>query len=441
MPLPILRTRIPGPKSQKLLKDLRRWECPHVTYGSRHFPVFVQKSSGTSVTDVDGNRFLDLTSFFAVSGLGHAPAVLAPVLERSAREGWHAMGDVHPHAKKLEAARALASFVPGGPWQVYFSLNGSDAVETAFKTAFLATRKPGVIAFRGAYHGLGYGAMQATHRAYFREPFLRQAGEFVRFLPGVFGSGADRAEIRKNLDGMEKELKCRGRRAVGAVILEPIQGRAGIRPADPVWLRGVRTLCRRYGVLLIFDEIYTGFARTGRWFAFEEYGVRPDILCVGKGMAGGIPVSACLASPAVFKAWGPSPGEARHTSTFLGNPLGSAMVCATLRELRRIRADRMARDKGAVLGAGLAELAARYPGLIREIRGRGLMWGVEMRDPSAAHHVVVEFLKRGILILGSGARSEVISLTPPFVLDRRETDFALASLEEVLSSFQTGRRR
>lgn len=421
---------IPGKKSRQSISALRRLECPQITYSDADFPIFVRRAKGTRVWDVDGNEYLDLTSFFGVSSLGHAAPVVRRAAEKVLKSGWHAMGDVHPHALKLEAARAITSVLPSSLSQVFFSSNGSDAVETALKTAFLHTRRPGVIAFEGAYHGLGYGAMQVTHRAYFREPFVRQAKPFAKFAPFV-SEGDSRMAREQALGRFKKLLKDRVFRA-GAVILEPVQGRAGVRPMDAELMGEVVRLSRRAGLVVIFDEIFTGFGRTGSWFAFERYGVIPDLLCLGKGMSNGFPISACVGNPQIFKAWGPSRGEAKHTSTFLGHPLGCAMTVATIGELKKNNGVQASQAKGDFLCEELTRWVSLFPKILKETRGAGLMRGLVFREPKAAAKAAKALLKKGVILLPSGENADVLSFTPPFTISKNDLNQALCMVLKVL---------
>lgn len=423
---------VPGSGSKKLLAKLRRFECANITYADRDFPIFIRSARGTRVSDVDGNRYLDLTAFFAVAGLGHGAPAVRRAAESAFARGWHAMGDVHPHELKVRAAEAVASVLPAPLQQTFFSANGSDAVETALKTAFLYTGRPGVIAFEGAYHGLGYGALQVTHRKFFREPFAGQGGAFGEFVPFPMEGETSRETADRLLAKIRARLRSPRPRRVGAVIVEPIQGRAGVRPIDPYFLRNLARIVRTAGALLIFDEIYSGFCRTGKWFAFEHYGVVPDLVCLGKGMSNGFPISACVGSAKVFGAWGPSRGEAKHTSTFLGHPVGCAMTSAVITELKRGRWDRRVAETGRYLERQLRELAAEHPSQILGVRGRGLMQGLVFRRLKAAAQLLKPLLKRGIIALPSGDRSDVLSFSPPFTITRREIDSALRELRRLL---------
>jgi len=390
---PRLCTRIPGPRSRALSRQLHRFEQRNITCVTGDWPIFWQRARGVNVWDADGNRYLDLTAAFAVASVGHSNPRVVAAIRRQAGELIHAMGDVHPNELKLRLARELVALTfRREPARVMFANSGAEAVEAALKTAVMHTGKPGVIAFSGAYHGLTYGALPATARAEFRQPFAKQLGRFVTRLP----YGRVPATVPRNC---------------GAVLVEPIQGRGGIVVPPDDFLPGLRAWCDRQGLVLIVDEIYTGFCRTGRWFACEHWGVVPDLVCVGKGMAGGFPLSACIGRAAVMDSW-PLGGEAIHTSTFLGNPLGCAAALAAIGEMKRLRLAERARELGE-------HVRARLP-----VRGRGLMLGLEVR---ADAKLPVRLLRRGILALQEG---NVLAITPPLTITRAELDYALRVVVE-----------
>jgi 4-aminobutyrate aminotransferase-like enzyme len=390
--LPLLRTQIPGPRSRALARQLHDYEQRNITFISHRWPVFWQRARGTNVWDVDGNRYLDLTAAFGVAGVGHTNPRVVATIRRQAGQLLHAMGDVHPNELKLKLAPELVALTFRRNARVIFANSGAEAVEAAIKTAAIHTGKPGVIAFTGAYHGLTYGALAATWRKDFRQPFAKQLGRFVTHLP--YGQVPTRVPAN-----------------CGAVIVEPIQGRGGIIVPPDNFLPGLRKFCDRHGLVLIADEIYTGFCRTGRWFACEHWGVQPDLICVGKAMAGGLPLSACIGRADVMDSWPASTGEAIHTSTFLGNPLGCAAALASIAEMQRQRLV----DRAANLGE---YVQSRLP-----VRGKGLMLGLPVKN---APSLCEELLQRGILALPEG---EVLGLTPPLTITEPELDFAIAVLE------------
>ncbi|MBI3316145.1 MAG: aspartate aminotransferase family protein, partial [Candidatus Omnitrophica bacterium] len=381
--LPKVRTKtLPGPQSVKLTENLKRFECPQLTFIGDPFPVFLKKALGANITDVDGNRYLDFTSCFAVSGLGHsAPAVLRAMKAQS-KLMIHGMGDVHPNEVKTLLAKRLSEITPGNLNQTIFSSTGSEAVESALKTAVMHTKKTGVVAFTGAYHGLGYGALAVTHREDFRKPFLKQLGNFVTFAPFPDVRVFDNKASEVSLKAVQRILK-RSRRSkhpIGAVLLEPIQGRGGIHAAPPEFLKNVRGLCDEEKILLIADEVFTGFGRTGSMFAVDKSMIVPDLLCLGKGMGNGFPISACIGTTRVMYSWGPSTGDAVHTSTFLGNPLGCAVALAVIQEIEDKKLVDRSKNLGDFFRKELWKLKEKYP-LISDIRGAGLMIGMEFTEP------------------------------------------------------------
>jgi len=439
--LPELKTAVPGPRSLELAKELRRHECAGITYVDPHFPVFWQAAKGAAVLDVDGNRYVDGAGAFAVASLGHTDPQVLRAAALQAGQLMHGMGDVHPTASKVELARLLAEVTPGDLGHAILGSSGAETVEAALKTATLATGRPGFLAFEGAYHGLTYGALCVTHRPDFRDPFRSQLGIPVRHLPFPDpyrppGGSSPSSCSSFCLERVEDALRAD---PAAAVIVEPIQGRGGeVVPPDD-FLPGLRAACDRHGALLIADEIYTGFCRTGRWFAVEHTGVVPDVLCLGKAMSNGFPISACVGRPHVMAAWGESTGEALHTSTFLGHPVGCAMAVAAIREMQAQRLDQVAAAKGKRLMEMLRPLAERHR-RVGDVRGRGLMVGIELvtdretkePDRQAAWHVVVGALKRGLILLGGGPRRNVLSISPPLTIADPQLDFLVRTIDECL---------
>lgn len=428
--LPELITAIPGPRSRELAARLRAAESRNVTYVDDEFPVFWERAEGVNVWDADGNRFLDLTSAFAVAGLGHgAPALRAALHEQTDRL-IHGMGDVHPTELKVRLCEELCAVTygrwNGGDARVILANAGFEAVEAALKTALLHTGRAGVIAFAGGYHGLGYGALEVGGLPRFREPFRAQLREFATVLPSPKGQGA-------SLEILEEQLRAAmASHLVGGVLVEPIQGRGGDVVPPREFLPLLRRLCDEYGVLLILDEIYTGFHRTGAMFACEHSGVVPDLICLGKALTGGFPLSACVGRRKVMDAWPESGGEALHTSTFLGHPLGCAMALAALAEHAKPETAALVAHAGAKFRDALRTL--RSP-TIREVRGAGLMLGVELARPAAAVGWIVKAaLRDGILLLGGGADGNVLSFSPPFAISDEEIEFVGSRLQEYLTS-------
>jgi len=417
--LPSLRTRVPGPRSRELAARLARVESRNVTCLGPS-PIFWARARGANVWDVDDNRYVDLGAAFGVANVGHAhPRVVRAVADQAAAL-LHGMGDVHPSAVKVELLEALAQRFPGGgPARAVLGSSGSDAVEIALKTTALATGRAGAIAFEGAYHGLAIGALDATRREEFRAPFaarLAHATAFARF--------GDAEDVRR------AAAACRA--PVGAVIVEPIQGRGGERVPPAGFLAALRRVCDAEGWLLIADEIYTGFGRTGAWFACDHEGVQPDLLCVGKGLASGMPISACIGRAEVMDAWPASRGEALHTQTFLGHPPACAAALASLAVLEEQKLIARAAEVGALALDRLRGATAGSASVV-EVRGRGLLLGVECIGPEVARGAIEALLARGVIALAAGDDARVIALSPPLSIGQDALDFALDALAEELS--------
>ena len=431
----------------KILQQLRDFESRNVTFvepdGS--WPIIWERAKGVHVWDADDHKYLDLTAAFGVAAAGHAnPRVVKAGQQQMARL-LHAMGDVHPHALKAQLAREL-SRITFERWtktnphsalrtpqsgKVIFSNSGFEAVESALKTAILATGRHGIIAFTGAYHGLGYGALNATHRDFFRKPFRPQLREFAHFVQFPAAT-ADFATVEFQIRQLLR------REWIGAILVEPVQARGGINVPPPGFLPLLRKLCDESGALLIADEIYTGFGRTGKWFACEHSGVAPDLICLGKALTGGFPLSACVGRADLMDAaWPASTGEAIHTSTFLGHPVGCAMALAQIAEIEELKLPERAAELGGFL---LAKLRSKIPnGKFKvAVRGLGLMAGVELRrsdgSPAAAEAfaAVKTLLQRGFIFLPEGEHGSVISFTPPLTITKAQLARAVAALAEVL---------
>ncbi len=446
---PAIRVPPPGPRSRELGGRLRRVESPNVTYLGDDFPVFWTEAAGCNVRDADGNVYVDLSAGFGVASLGHRhPDVIAAV-RRQAEILAHGMGDVHPPEIKVRCLEALARVAPLPDPQTVLASSGAEAVEAALKTAALATGRPGVLCFTGAYHGLTYGALAVTERAHFREPFEPQLNPHVVWIPYPnpyrrpveFPPEGDL--VRPALAAARSALDTVRGRAVGAVLVEPIQGRGGIVLPPDGFLSALRELCDERGLVLIFDEVLTGLGRTGRNFACEHEGVSPDCLCLGKALAGAFPFSACLGRAEVMRAWPPSQGEAIHTSTFLGSPLGCAAALASLDVLKREHLAERAERLGARLLERLRTWMDRSP-RVGDVRGRGLLAGVEFvvdrestaPDPEAVRAITIGALRRGLLVLPEGPYGNVLSLTPPLTIPEELLWEGLEILESCLDELR-----
>ncbi|HEY8297751.1 MAG TPA: aspartate aminotransferase family protein [Candidatus Baltobacteraceae bacterium] len=405
-------------RNRDLRGPLRAFESHNVTYVDDVVPIFWESAEGATVTDVDGNVYIDLTAAFGVANTGHSNPYVAAAIADQASRLMHAMGDVHPTEVKTKLLEKLAAIAPGDLSKTFLASTGSEAVEAALKTAVIATGKAAFAAFRGAYHGLSLGALAVSGIEKFRTPFAALIPQSTLF----FDYGQPLEQVRAQLQA---------RTDIAAMIVEPLQGRGGCVVPPKGYLAGLRAICDECGILLIFDEIYTGFGRTGYLFACSHDEVVPDILCIGKAMANGFPISATIATPAVMDTWPLSRGEALHTSTYLGNPMGCAAALANVHEIERLELPARARELGIALGVRLARL--RENGKARAIRGRGLMWGIVLNDGAAADRAVKRALQAGVIVLQAGPEGNVLSITPPLVIGEDDLFRAIDIIEESLS--------
>jgi 4-aminobutyrate aminotransferase-like enzyme len=403
------------------------------------------------VWDPRRKQYLDLTAAFGVAAAGHAHPRIVRAGQRQMARLLHAMGDFHPHPLKARLAREL-SRVTYERWsrrapaagdrlrrplrgKTIFCNSGFESVEAALKTALLHTGRPGVIAFHGAYHGLGYGALNATARVEFRKPFLSQLGQFGVFAPFPVAAG-QLPSLQETIERLFRE------QSIGAILVEPVQGRGGINVPPGGLLPLLRTLATKHDALLIADEVFTGFGRTGKWFACEHSSIVPDIICLGKALTGGFPLSACVGEATLMdRAWPPSQGEAIHTSTFLGHPVGCAMALASIETIRRLSLVRRSARMGAYLLRELRSIHAPH-GLVVSARGLGLMAGLEIRtdqDQPATPttlHIIEELLHQGFILLPEGESGNVIGFTPPLTISEKELDRALSALKKRLQTLR-----
>ena len=439
--LPAVHADPPGDRSLELARRLQHVESRNVTHLSPTWPVFWEEALAANVRDVDGNVYVDLTSAFGVSLLGHRPPDVVAAIGSQSDLLIHGMGDIHPPAVKLELLERLCALAPWDDARVILSTTGSGAVESALKTAQLASGRPGIIAFEGGYHGLTLGSLAATDRDHFRAPFRERLYGGVRFAPFPTDPSSAEASLRAVealLTGSEAPLE------FGTVVVEPVQARGGAHVPPPGFMDELSTVAGAHGALVVADEIFTGLGRCGALFASELVGLRPDVVCVGKALGGGLPISACLAPASVMDAWPPSSGEAIHTSSFLGHPLACAAALAALDTIERDGVFRLAREKGARIQRLLEERLSAVPQVV-EVRGLGLLLGIELGNADsgtpldgAGAEVAEAALRQGVLVLPAAAEGHVVELAPPVVItdDQMEhaVDVLVASIASVLGA-------
>ncbi len=437
MTAPLLKTPLPGPNAKALIERDARTVSPSYT---RPYPLVMARGEGAVVEDVDGNLFLDCAAGIAVSSTGHAHPEVVRAIAEQAQKFLHMSGTDFYYEAQIRLAEEMAGLVPiGGPVRSFFANSGAEAVEAAIKLARYHTRRQNIVAFLGSFHGRTLGALALT-----ASKTVHRRG-FGPLTPGIYHAPyADcyRCPLRLEpgtceaecLDFLEHQLFVHlvAPEEVAAIVVEPIQGEGGYIVPPQQFLDRLRAITRRYDILLVADEVQSGMGRTGRMFACEHYGLAPDIVTVAKGIASGLPLGI-MSAPRDVMAWPPG----SHASTFGGNPVSSAAALVTIRLLRQTLI-RNAAEVGAHLMDGLKRLQERYP-LIGDVRGKGLMIGVELvRDRITKERAVEErdalvqaMFRRGVLILGAGRNA--IRLSPPLVLTKAQADTALALLDEALA--------
>ena len=415
---PEVRVPPPGPMSRAMAGRLAEVECP--AFGQRRKdrsegsgvdlgPIVLASGRGSNLYDVDGNRYVDLAAGFGSLLLGHGATSTTRALEGQADRLVEALGDVYSADCKIALLERLASLHPGERPKGLLTQCGSDAVTAAIKTAMLATGKPGLVAFEGAYHGMGYAPLPACGlRESLRAPFAEQLNPKVAFAPYPRAA----ADVDRALSTVEAALAGGD---FGAVLVEPILGRGGCVVPPDGFLASLCELAHRRGALVIADEIWTGLGRSGSMVRSTAAGASPDILCFGKGLGGGLPISACVASNDVMTAWTKS-AEVVHTSTHAGWPLACATAIATLDTIRFKQLVPRAREAGDRFLSLLRGELAGAPGFV-EARGAGMMIGVELTDGRLATAVARAMLHEGYVVLGGGVRGETLTFTPALTID------------------------
>jgi 4-aminobutyrate aminotransferase-like enzyme len=411
----------PGPRSRDLSRRLALVEAPGAnTLGPADEPALVWREAlGANVVDVDGNRFVDLTSGFGVAALGHRPPAVVAAVARQAGELLHGLGDVATHPARVTLAERLAALAPVDEPRVQFAISGADAVEIALKTAIAWGRTRGrerLVVFDPGYHGTTLGALAATSRREFRAPFTEHLSPHVVRLP--FGGRPEDAAAA--IAG------------AAAVLVEPLVGREGVVVPPPGWLPAIAALAHAHETPLIADEIFTGFGRTGRRFAVDHEGVRPDLLCCGKALGGGMPLAAVVGRSSLMEIWrrGGEGGEALHTATFLAHPLACAAALAALDEIESRDLAGRALEIGARIAA---ELAPALPRAI-ELRGRGAIWGVVLPGKSPAARLVARLRGRGFLLLAGGPEGRVAQIAPPLTIAWEQLALALRAISSEVAA-------
>jgi 4-aminobutyrate aminotransferase/(S)-3-amino-2-methylpropionate transaminase len=384
-----------------------------------------EKASGINVLDADGNRYVDLAAGFGALLLGHShPQIVTTIREQSERL-LMALGDLYPSTARLAFEHRLLRFLGLDAHQVLLGQSGSDAITAALKTAVLATGRSAVVAFTGAYHGLGHAPLALCGlREGYRRPFAEQLNPSVEFLPYPSNS-ALASEVLAQIEVILRTEQ------VGAVVIEPVLGRGGCIVPPPGFLAELARLTRISGALFVADEIWTGLGRSGSVTYCQALGITPDLICLGKGLGGGLPLSACVGSNAVMKHWQQKP-EVVHTATFSGAALAAATAITTLDVLESEGLAKRALDRGA---QWIECIRSACSGLsvVADVRGRGFMIGVDFSGKAGmASTVMFRLLERGYIVSTGGGVRDVLVLTPPLGIEDEHLDPFVRALYEVL---------
>jgi 4-aminobutyrate aminotransferase len=432
--VPDLRTSLPGPKALALLERDERYMSPSYT---RIYPLVCARGSGAVIEDVDDNLFLDFTAGIAVTSTGHCHPEVVAAIQDQASKLIHMSGTDFYYQPQIDLAQRLAELAPGpSPKRVFFTNSGAEALEAALKLARWHTGRSRALAFFGAFHGRTYGAMSLSgsklvHRRGF-SPLVPDIHHvpFPRGCQGCAQPGAVCTCIQQIEETVLRRIAPPDE--IAAVFVEPIQGEGGYYVPPAGFLPALRDLCKRHGMLLVADEVQTGFGRTGKLFALEHWNVEPDILCMAKGIASGMPLGAIVARGDVMD-WPPG----SHASTFGGNPVSCRAALASLELLEREYIANAA-ARGQQLRKGLIHLQERFP-CVGEVRGLGLMVAMDVvhpgkpptPNPTLRDELVQAAFREGLLLLGCGETA--IRFCPPLCITARQVDTAVGILAKVLA--------
>jgi 4-aminobutyrate aminotransferase len=437
---PKIITALPGPEAKRIIDGDHRYVSPSYT---RSYPLVAKQGRGIVVTDVDGNEFFDFSAGIAVTSTGHCHPAVVAAIQKQAAELIHMSGTDFYYESLVTLAERLSKIAPmPGPHKCYYGNSGAEAVECALKLARYHTKRQNVIAFFGAFHGRTMGALSLTGS----KP--QQKRRFGPLVPGVThirypdvyrGSSGGPEDAEDFALGCARYIEEKlfktvlAPEEVAAIFVEPVQGEGGYVVAPTVFMQELRRICDRHGILLVADEVQSGMGRTGKWWAIEHTGVKPDIVCCAKGIASGMPLGVTI-SKAEIMDWVPG----SHASTFGGNPVSIAAALATLDVIEEENLLGNSTQVGAHILKRLSAWPTRHK-IVGDVRGRGLMIGVEIvKDQLSKEHAaeerdrIVELaFERGVLFLGCGPST--IRIAPGLVVTKDEADVAIDVLDECVS--------
>lgn len=418
---------------KRVVKDSVRYWNEHVNAGflkyrksvSTDYTAVEWEDDGAVFRDVNGKEFIDMLGGFGIYVTGHRhPKVLQAVRDQLDKQAIHSQELIDPLRTYL--AHLVSLITPGKLEFSFFTNSGTESIEACLKMSMLTTGRRHFIGAIGGFHGKSLGSLGGTSKAFFREPFL----PLLNWSHVPFGDVDALSMLMKSCDFSGDR--------VAAVVLEPIQGEGGINVAPPGYLAAARQLCDKYGAMLVFDEVQSGMGRTGKMFACEHDGVTPDLMALGKGFGGGVvPIGACVGTPKTWQRYIDNPFL--HTTTFGGNPLCCAGAIATISVLLEEDLPRQAGEKGAYLLKNLNVLARKHPKVLRLVRGRGLMIGMEFVSHEIGYAVAKNLFGRNILISGTYINAQTLRLEPPLTISRAQLDVFLAALEDSMKAVRRGR--
>jgi 4-aminobutyrate aminotransferase len=443
---PKIKTALPGPNARRVVEGDAKYISPSYT---RSYPLVAKKGRGLIIEDVDGNEFFDFAAGIAVCSTGHCHPHVVDAIQRQAADLIHMSGTDFYYSNMVELAERLTKIAPmPGPHKIYYGNSGTEAVECALKLSRYHTKRQNIIAFYGAFHGRTMGALSLTAS----KP--QQKRRFGPLVPGV--THVRYPDVYRGCTGGPQEheafaLGCARfiedklfkttlpPEEVAAIFVEPIQGEGGYVVAPSSFMQELRRICDRHGILLVVDEVQSGIGRTGKWFAVEHTGVHPDIVCMAKGIASGMPLGVVMSRANVMD-WVPG----SHASTFGGNPVSIAAALATLDVIEQEQLLRNSHDVGEFMLKRMAEWPLKYKH-VGDVRGRGLMLGVEIvKDKKTKEYaaddrdrIIDLAFERGLLFLGCGPST--IRLSPPLIVNREECTVALDVLEECIQLVEKGK--
>src|ERR1700678_4088786 len=436
---PKIKTALPGPNAKRILAKDEQYISPSYT---RSYPMVAKSGKGIVITDVDGNEFYDFSAGIAVTPTGHCHPHVVAAMQKQAGELIHMSGTDFYYESMVELAERLSKIAPmPGPHKFYYGNSGAEAIECALKLARYHTKRQNIIAFFGAFHGRTMGAMSLTAS----KP--QQRRRFAPLMPGVThvrypdvyrGCSGGAQDAEKFALGCARYIEEKlfktilAPEEVAAIFVEPVQGEGGYVVAPTIFMQELRRICDRHGIMLVMDEVQSGIGRTGKWFAVEHTGVQPDMVCMAKGIASGMPLGVTMTRAEIMD-WVPG----SHASTFGGNPVCIAAALATLDVIEKENLLEHSAEVGGDMMKRMAVLAGKLC-LVGDVRGRGLMVGVEIvknkttKEYGAAERdlIVEKAFERGVLFLGCGPST--IRICPPLVVTKEQADVAVDVLEECI---------